>query len=216
MRLLQLASPALPVGAYGYSQGLERAVEDKLIYDELSARHWIEGIFLHMLSRTDAPVLARLFDAWSVGDDETLDYWNQYLLACRETMELRAEDIHLGQALGKLLDGLGLNWSGRKIPKNTSFAMPFSLAAAEWAIPKPATLSGYLWAWLENQVLAAIKLVPLGQSAGQRLLFQLAERIPAAVEQALTLKDDQIGAALPMMAIASSRHETQYSRLFRS
>ncbi|MGH8560242.1 MAG: urease accessory protein UreF [Methylococcales bacterium] len=216
VRLLQLASPALPVGAYGYSQGLEWAVEDGVVHDETSAKGWIKGVFVHSLTDLDAPVLARLVDAWINRDFDGVDYWNHYLLACRETRELRDEDIHLGRALAKLLDGLGLQWSNRGISKKTCFAMLFSLAATEWKIPKPVILSGYLWAWLENQVLAAIKLVPLGQLAGQRMLFELAELIPASVEHALATGDEQIGAALPLMAIASSRHETQYSRLFRS
>jgi urease accessory protein len=216
VRLLQLASPALPVGAYGYSQGLEWAVEDGAVYDEPSARDWIRGVLVHTLTRTDAPVLARMFDAWTEGSADSAYTWNAYLVACRETRELRDEDIHLGQALGKLLVGLGLDWPGAEAPRNTGFALPFSFAAATWRIPRSVTLSGYLWAWLDNQVLAAIKLVPLGQLAGQRMLFDLAAMIPDSVERALAFEDRQIGAALPFMAIASSRHETQYSRLFRS
>ncbi|MGH8475106.1 MAG: urease accessory protein UreF [Methylococcales bacterium] len=216
VRLLHLVSPALPVGAFSYSQGLERAVEDRVVHDEKSAKDWIGGVFDQALSRLDAPVLARFVDAWSERDIDRTEYWNHYLLACRETRELRDEDSQLGRALARLLDGLGFPETHRNIAQKVSFAMLFGFAAAEWQIPKAQAVSGYLWAWLENQVLAAIKLLPLGQLAGQRMLFELAQRIPASVERALAMRDDQIGGALPFLAIASSRHETQYTRLFRS
>lgn len=216
VRLLQLASPALPVGAFGYSQGLEWAVEDGTVSNQASAQDWIEGILLHLQARLDVPILARMYDVWQTGDRSAIDRWNGILLAGRETRELREEELHLGQALIKLLDGMQAIQADYIPPKKSTFAAAFSLAAVQWNIPKAATVNGYLWAWLENQVLAAIKLVPLGQLAGQRMLFELGERIPKVIDRALEIEDSQIGAALPFLAIASSRHESQYTRLFRS
>ena len=216
LRLLQLSSPSLPVGAYSFSQGLEWAVEDKLVSDESTFRGWVSDIMTLTLANLDAPVLGRMYDAWIDNDLGAVNMWNEFLYASRETKELRDEDSHLGQALAKLVAGLGLPWSEQQITMSPTFAMLFSMAAVRWKIPKPAMISAYLWAWLENQVLAGIKLVPLGQLAGQRILLEVSGFIPNYIERALKLKDEAIGFSLPMVAIASSRHETQYSRLFCS
>lgn len=215
-RLFQLVSPSLPVGAYSFSQGLEWAVEDRLVHDALSAEKWILTIIEQSLAKVDAPIIARMYDSWVDKDLGKLDYWDNYLYASRETKELRDEDRALGFALGKLLDSLGLPWSEQNGEAPCCYAKPFSFAGYSWGIPKSLVVSGYLWAWLDNQVLAAIKLVPLGQSAGQRILYRLAERISAQLTRALLIEDHEIGGTLPMLAIASSRHETQYTRLFRS
>ena len=92
----------------------------------------------------------------------------------------------------------------------------FALAAVSWNIPFQQAALGYSWGWIENQVAAAIKLVPLGQTSGQRLQLELTELIPSAVNEAMLIRDEEIGASAPAMAIASSLHETQYTRLFRS
>jgi len=217
LRLLQLASSTLPVGAYSYSQGLEWAVEEGFITNKGDTKQWVTTVLTHSISRLDAPILARMFDGWVNDDPGVVGYWNDTLLACRETRELRDEDSHLGCALGKLLGDLGLSWpEGRSDQQQLSFAIAFSFAAVQWNIPKVAMVSGYFWGWLENQVLAAIKLVPLGQVAGQRILFDVAALIPSLIQQAIELTDEEIGGALPVLAIASSCHETQYTRLFRS
>ena len=216
LRLLQLASSTLPVGAYSYSQGLEWAVEEGLIINKDDTKQWIVTVLIHSISRLDAPVLARMFDGWANDNTDAVGYWNDYLLACRDTRELRDEDKHLGRALRKLLGDLGLPWPESQSDQQLSFAISFSFAAVQWNIPKTAMINGYLWSWLENQVLAAIKLVPLGQVAGQRILLDSAVLIPSLIQQAIKLTDEDIGGALPVLAIASSRHETQYTRLFRS
>jgi urease accessory protein len=100
--------------------------------------------------------------------------------------------------------------------RDTAFATLFSLAAVRWGVTAAPTLSGYAWAWCENQVLAAVKLVPLGQSAGQRLLHRLTDSLPAVVAGALELPDDAIGTSALSQVLAASLHEAQYSRLFRS
>ncbi len=217
VRLLQLASPALPIGIYSYSQGLERAVEDGWIQNERQAGEWIAGILEHCQTGTDLPCLSRLYDAWAEGDGDSVERWSLHLLACRETSELRAEDRQSGQALARLLAGLNVEgaeaWARHP---SATLATGFSLAAVNWKIPKFEAAVGYLWGWLENQVLCAVKLVPLGQAAGQRLLSALAEQIPGRVKQAFELRDDAIGGSAFGFALASSRHEVQYSRLFRS
>ncbi|MFM8333160.1 MAG: urease accessory protein UreF [Candidatus Methylumidiphilus sp.] len=217
LRLLQLVSPSLPVGMYSYSQGMEQAVENAWITGEAQVRDWLAGILRHSLATLDAPLLALLYDAWALDDMAAVEQWSGELAAMRETAELRAEDAQTGQALARVLDGLGV---ARAKPwlrhRQATFAALFALAAVEWAIPKPQAVAGYLWSWLENQVLCAVKLVPLGQLAGQRLLHGLALEIPALAEAALVLPPEAIGSSGFALALASSRHERQYSRLFRS
>ncbi|MDD5580458.1 MAG: urease accessory protein UreF [Methylobacter sp.] len=216
LRLFQLVSPALPVGAYSYSQGLEWAVEDRLVSDEISARGWIAGNLKHSVIKLDGPVLVRMYEGWQADNLQLVRHWNDIILACRETMELQAQDQHLGMALGKVLEGLEINWLQRWGATESAFVATYSLATVEWNLSMDMMLSGYLWGWLENQVLSAMKLVPLGQMAGQRMLFELATCIPAYIEKICLIQDHEIGGSLPLLAIASSRHETQYSRLFRS
>jgi len=217
LRLMQLVSPALPVGAYAYSQGLESAVENNWIVDETSAKNWILSILSHALSNVDVPVVARLYNAWLQSDTSEVQYWNQFLIACRESHELQLEDQQLGRALARLLTDLDIEeanfWKNNPA---SSFATLFTLAASQWKIPLRETINGYLWAWTENQVAAAIKLVPIGQTAGQKILSCATALIPQLVEQGLALSDDDIGFATPGLAVASAHHETQYSRLFRS
>lgn len=217
LRLWQLISPALPVGAYAYSQGMEYATESGWIRNETDARQWIMGIMSHTLARLDIPVLARLYNAWQNNELSMVNKWNNFLLASRESSELKNEDIHLGTALRQLLVDLqtpaAVQWP---IDEASSFANMFALAAAHWRVPLRDTSMGYLWAWTENQVAAAVKLVPLGQTAGQRILSAAVETIPDLMETGLGLVDEDIGALAPGLAIASALHETQYSRLFRS
>lgn len=217
LRLLQLVSPGLPIGMYSYSQGLESAVNDGWIVTADDAGAWLNGLLAEGLARVDAPVLARLYDAWQQDDHYAVDHWSQTLIACRETAELRSEDRQTGQALARLLDKLEITeaqaWLRRP---DATLATLFSLAAVRWQITKTDAIAGYLWGWLENQVLCAVKLVPLGQVAGQKLLMQLTAELPELVQQAITTNDDEIGGSVFGLALASSRHEMQYSRLFRS
>lgn len=217
LRLLQLVSPGLPIGMYSYSQGLERAVEDGWIRSADDTKDWLRGLLHHALSRVDAPILARLHHAWWHHDLMEVEHWSRFLIACRETSELRAEDRQTGQALARLLAQLDIpEASAWQKSADATLATLFSLAAARWGISQQATLSGYLWGWLENQLLCAVKLVPLGQVAGQRLLYDLANELPALVVRAIQLTEAEIGGSCPGVALASSRHEMQYSRLFRS
>ncbi|MBI5041097.1 MAG: urease accessory protein UreF [Gammaproteobacteria bacterium] len=217
LRLLQLVSPALPVGAYAYSQGLEQAVQLAWITNEAQAAEWIEGVLENGLARVDAPVLLRLHAAWSALDLDQVEYWNHFLYACRESAELQAEDRTLARALTRLLIDLGVSEAKPFATQaRSTFASLFALAAVHWKIPAAQCVQGYLWSWAENQVAAAIKLVPLGQTAGQRISLRLGERIPHLAEAARALADEDIGQTMQGLAMASAWHETQYSRLFRS
>ncbi|MCP1676784.1 urease accessory protein [Natronocella acetinitrilica] len=216
-RLWQLLSPTLPIGAYSYSGGLEAAVEAGWIPSADAVRDWLEGQLRHTLSRVDVPLLARLHEAWLVDDTGAVMRYSAWLRASRETAELAAEDHHLGRALATLLADLGLEdaepWRNERL---AAWAPLFALALARWQIPLREGAEAYLWSWCDNQVAAAVKLVPLGQTAGQRLLQDLAGPVGTAADVGLALEDEAIGGSAPGLAIASSLHETQYSRLFRS
>lgn len=216
-RLLQLCSPALPVGAYAYSQGLECAVEQGWVQNELSAGHWILGLLDHNLQRLDLPIFVRLYQGWQVANAGEVRRWNARLHASREAAELQREDSHLGAALARLLTDLGMTEAAAwRNASRVCFATLFSLAAVKWDIPLQAATTGLAWTWVENQVAAATRLIPLGQTASQRLLVTATPVLIDAVHSALTLPDEDIGAAAPGLALAGALHETQYSRLFRS
>jgi urease accessory protein len=216
-RLLQLASPMLPVGAYAYSEGLEYAVQAGWVHHERSARDWIIGLLEHSLARLDVPLFARAHAAWLDADEHRARGVSAWLLASRETAELRAADRHQGQALARVLAQLGDTGADAWMrDADASFAALFARAAVRWQIPVQPAASALLWSWCENITVAAMKLVPLGQSAGQRLLFEAGSRIPALSVAGVTLEDDAIGGGAPGLAIASARHEQQHTRLFRS
>lgn len=217
LRLWQLISPALPVGAYAYSQGLEYAITEAWVHDETSALTWISGISQHSIVTLDLPVMQRMHHAWQRNDEAQLLYWSRFLAASRESSEILAEDNHLGKSLARLLGDLEVEqavpWSFKQ---EVNFPLMFSLAAAHWEIEIQQALAGYLWAWCENQVAVAIKTIPLGQTAGQRVLSALIKQVPTWIDQSSGIEDDAIGVLCPGLAIASAHHETQYSRLFRS
>jgi len=217
LRLLQLVSPSLPVGAFTYSQGLEWAVECGWVSDEASLGDWIGDLLQHNMTWLEVPLLVRLYHASADGDSKALHYWSHYLVASRETRELRDEEQNRGRALVALLPALGIPLSADQLAlfKRCQLA-GFAHAAHSWQIALQNAAEGYLWGWLENMVLAGVKIVPLGQTAGQRLIATLTPEIPRIVAQGLTVIDEAIGASSTAQAIASSRHETQYTRIYRS
>lgn len=227
LRLLQLASPALPIGAFAYSQGLEAAVDARLVVDEASAFAWIGGLMRGPFSHLDLPVFLRLHTAFAAGDPGEAGRWSAFLLASRATAEMQAEDLHLGAALGRVLATLGIAdpegsqslspspGAGARVPGHT-FARQFALATTAWRIAARPAAEAFAFTWAEAQTSAAVRLVPLGQSAGVRILDAVAGVIPEAVLGALAMADDEITGAAPLQALLSSAHETQYSRLFRS
>jgi urease accessory protein len=224
-RLLQLASPALPVGAYTYSQGLEWAVECNIVHDEASAGRWIADLLQHGIGRYEAPLVFALMAAWTATDGRTdepaIRELNAEFLASRESAELRAETVQMGFSLRRLLRDLRderLAEVAATVETLTEVAFPTVWAgiAARWQIAPQAALTAYLWSWAENQVMAALKAVPLGQAAGQRLLAALGGQIPLVAVNAEKLPKTKWANFTPAFAIACARHETQYSRLFRS
>lgn len=217
LRLMQLVSPSLPTGAYSYSQGLEWAVETGWVHDQQSLLDWLKGLLDDTLGQLDLPILKRLYHSSLAVDHDEFERWCNVLLACRETRELRDEEHNRARAMARLLVDLGVplakDWNKTM---TICQAAPFAVAASYWRIDLCNAMLGYCWSWLENQTAAGIKLIPLGQTAGQRILLTLASDIEQIVQAAQNVSDDDIGASAPALALASCQHETQYSRLFRS
>ncbi|RMX08706.1 urease accessory protein UreF [Corticibacter populi] len=217
LRMLQLASATLPVGGFTYSQGLEWAVEAGWVDDEASFRQWQYEQIHETLAHLDWPVLQRLYQACATGAAEDFARWGEFLLANRETQELRTEERQRGAALARMLDG----WQLCQAPAWRSAAALTQASGMawlgwHWQMPPRELALAYGFGWLEGAVMAGVKLVPFGQQAAQTLLAELSATLAEALEAALALGDDELGGGLPLVAIASARHETQYTRLFRS
>ena len=219
-RLLQLASPTLPVGAYSYSGGLEFAIEDGIVTDARSAEAWLRDVLDFSVGSFELPLLWRMSGAVAQDDYVEFACWNTLFRSGRETAELRMETLQMGHALITLLKDLSFcsNVELEKLQGIGALTFPatFAFAAHHMQVERNAALVGYLWSWLENQVMAALKAVPLGQVAGQRMLASIGAELPEVAQRAMQLEDDELTNFAPGLAIASSRHETQYSRLFRS
>jgi urease accessory protein len=220
LHLLQLSSPSLPIGAYSYSQGLEAALENRLVTNEASARAWIVDALHHVVARFEAPILWRLLQAFARRDAMAVAEWTERFIAARETAEFRAETIQMGYSLAKLVTDLKLGDEGllHLLQAQDEIPLPTALAYAAVAleVPHDAALLGMLFSWAENQVLVCVKSVPLGQVSGQRLLLSLGPELEAAAHLAQVLNDDQLSNWSPGLSLLSMQHETQYSRLYRS
>jgi urease accessory protein len=220
VRLLQLASPALPIGAYSYSQGLEWMVDCGEVRTAADAQRWIGDLLDGVIGPGEAAVVGRCADAVARADWSAFGAWNAWFRASRESAELAAETLQMGGSLAKLLSDLDLAPPpvAEAMTRHAPLTLPaaYGVAAAGLRIATRDAVTAYVWSWVENQVLAALKAVPFGQVAGQKMLLALGERIPGVVDAALAIRDDDIASFAPGLAIASARHETQYSRLFRS
>ncbi|MEY4653408.1 MAG: putative urease accessory protein [Pseudomonadota bacterium] len=217
LQLIWLASPALPVGGFSYSEGLEGAVDAGLITDEVSAARWLVDQLHLTLGRSDLAVVSQAVAAWRTGDTERVQALNDWVLNTRETRELRQQTEQMGRSFVEWLKSVhpDLVVTARPLG-HLSYPVAFALSASASAAPVRSIVLAFAFGWAENMMQAAIKSVPLGQSAGQRILARLAHDIPQAVDHALTLDDASRQSFSPMLAILSSRHEHQYSRLFRS
>jgi len=216
--LLQLASPALPVGAYSYSEGIETLVNLGVMTNAPSLRHWLEQELGYGAIRLEAALMLRGYRSALAGDLEGLSYWNAWLSAAKETEELRSQSWQMGRSLIRLLLELQpqvrLNTDAVGTPCN--YAIAFGIAAAHWQIAEHTAILGYLHSWASNLVGAGVKLIPLGQTSGQQLLVELHQNITQAANEILVLEDDALCSCGWGLALASMAHETQYTRLFRS
>ena len=215
LRLLQLSSVSLPVGGYAFSQGMEYAIDKGWVTKQAQVADWTQLQLLQSLARVDLPVLRLAMAAWAQRDEARIIELNDLILACRETKELRLNDTAMGEALARLLRSLGIETPFVRL-EDISFVVLFAIAATHWQVEFDSAALGFSWSWLENQIAAATKLVPLGQTQAQLLLGQLQPTLSEAIALSKTIDEDDIGAGLPAVAIASCLHETQYSRLFRS
>jgi urease accessory protein len=219
-RLLQLCSANLPVGGFSFSQGLEYAVEMGWIHNPDSTKEWISFNLHQSIAPTDLALLSRLQKALVADDFGRFNKWNQHALACRESNELYLADVAMGKALMRLLKNIkgidSRHYVELLTQKEISFVSAFALSAYLFGLELSAMQSGFCWAYIDNQVAAATKLVPLGQTQAQNLLFELTEQVAQAIKGANQVDDENIGASLPRLAMASAWHETQYTRLFRS
>lgn len=220
LRLMQLASPALPVGGFSYSEGLEAAVEAGLVTGEAQAGDWLLDQLHLSLARADLPVLAQALPAWQSGDLVRIGALNDWVQQTRESAEARLQTQQMGRSLAEWLknrqepDARVAQLAA--LPPAPTWPVAFALAAAQTGAPLRESMLSFGFGWAENMVQAAMRAVPLGQSAAQRILARLIDALPAAVERAAALPDDGRQAFTPMLAILSAQHETQYSRLFRS
>jgi urease accessory protein len=215
LQLIWLASPALPIGGFSYSEGLESAIECGCVGDEQSAGDWLVAQLRLGLARSDLPVVGAAIAAWRDHDVLRIASLNEWVLQTRETSEMRQQTEQMGRSLVEWLKSVEPDLAQRAQAPLT-FPVAFALAASGCDAAPREGMMAFAFGWAENMMQAAIKSAPLGQSAGQRILQRLAREIPAAVDHALAIGEDERQAFLPMLAILSAQHETQYSRLFRS
>jgi urease accessory protein len=218
LQLIWLASPALPIGGFSYSEALEAAVDRAGVTTEAAATDWLVEQLHLTLVRGDMSIAARAVAAWRANDKSRISYLNNWVLQTRETSELRLQTKQMGRSLVEWMRNHALaqdkvEWLASIDP---TYPVAFALAASQTEASVRDCLLAFTFGWAENMMQAALKSVPLGQSSGQRILARLAAEIPAAVEEAIHLIDDDRQAFSPMLAILSAQHETQYSRLFRS
>lgn len=216
--LLQLASPALPVGAYSYSEGLETLTEHGVILSHDTLMHWLTSELKYGAIRLEAAVIVRVYQALQNQDFEALTRWNMWLTAVRETEELRNSSLQMGRSLIRLLEKLqpDIKIISDKVGAPINYAVAFGIATAYWHVDIKAALLGYLHSWVSNLVTAGVKLIPLGQTTGQQLLLNLQPFLTSAVEEVLKLEDDDLSCCSWGLSLASMQHETLYTRLFRS
>ncbi|WOI45145.1 urease accessory UreF family protein [Acidovorax sp. BLS4] len=224
LQLIWLASPALPVGGFSYSEGLEVAVERAGVTTEAAAAEWLAAQLQLTQARGDMAVLQQALAAWRAADHARVRQLNDWVMQTRETSEMRLQTEQMGRSLADWLRNQHAGDAARlhdvaalaALPPTPTYPVAFALAAASTEAGARDVLLAYTFGWAENMVQAALKAVPLGQSAGQRILARLAAAIPAATDAALHTGDADRQAFSPMLAILSAQHETQYSRLFRS
>ncbi len=219
LQLIWLASPALPVGGFSYSEALEAAIDHEHVHDEASCAEWLADQLHLSQARGDMALMAQAIPAWQTLNTARLQQLSAWVHASRETQEMRLQTEQMGRSL---LDWLRIQNKATETALQLcselrpTYPMTMSLALSLAHAPLEQALQAYAFGWAENMTQAALKAVPLGQVSGQKILARLAQEIPEAVQHAMALSDDARQAFCPMLAVMSARHETQYSRLFRS
>jgi urease accessory protein len=218
LQLMWLASPALPVGGFSYSEGLESAVETGRVRHEAQAADWLEDQLQLVLARSELPVLAASIGAWRRSDAAAIAALNDWVIRTRETAEALQQAEQMGRSMAEWLKNRGYPRFAQlaALAPAPTWPVAYGLAAAQTGAPVREALLAYAFGWAENMVQAAVKVVPLGQNAGQRVLARLADAIPGAVDAATRAAPGHRQAYTPMLAILGAQHESQYARLFRS
>lgn len=216
LRLLQLASPALPVGAYAYSEGLEFLIQTEQITSAEALENWILAELMTGAIRIDAAIVIRAYQAQVAEDFPSIQYWNHWLTAARDGEALRLQSLQIGRSLWQLFCDLEPQTKDFNPPEFHHFAVAFGRVAGAWNIDLEPTILGFLQSWTGNLINAGVKLIPLGQTQGQRLLVALQQPITQACGEILNLEDDQLESCSWGLSLAVMGHETLYSRLFRS
>jgi urease accessory protein len=214
--LLQLTSPTLPVGAYSYSEGLETLVTQQIIKNRETLKSWLGQSLKYGSIRVESAVMLRAYNFYLHDDIDKVIYWNQWLSASRETKELRQQSWQMGQSLLKLLNELEPQYRIKFLLPYCNYAIAFGIAGAIWSIPPDKLLLGYLQSWSSNLVNAGLRLIPLGQTDGQKILVELQDDIIRVIPEILELKDEDLRSWGWGLSLASMQHETLYTRLFRS
>ncbi|MDJ0555434.1 MAG: urease accessory protein UreF [Microcoleaceae cyanobacterium MO_207.B10] len=228
LSLLQLASSTLPVGAYSYSEGLELLVARGKIYDIKTLKIWLENCLKFGSIRLETALMIRAYWATKSANLQGLNNWNYWLTATRETEELRLQSLQMGRTLMRLFININVepnlqvplvSWLQEKLKTDAdfcNFAIAFGIIASHWQIEPEAAILGYLYSWMTNLVNAGVKLIPLGQTVGQKLLLEMQDQIVFTSQEVIKLKDDELNSCSWGLSLASMAHETQYTRLFRS
>jgi urease accessory protein len=212
--LLYLSSPSLPVGAFAYSQALESAIDLGWLNNEHEIEAWLKDMVQFGLANLDIPLLRRFMDAWQSKDTKALNDWNDWLLASRETAELFKEETQIGRTYNRLLKDIDAKpWHTFVTP---SFISQYSWACVYFNVPLIEAALGLLWSWLDNQILVACKVLPMGQAKAQKMMMKLMPTLDCSAQYGLSVSDENMGSMMNAQVIASCLHETQYSRLFRS
>jgi urease accessory protein len=211
LHLLQLSSPTLPLGAYSYSEGLEILVIDN-ITDAEKLYSWLKQELTYGAIRIESAVMLR---GYRYQDNiEKLNYWNDWLTASKETKELRQQSRQMGKSLMQLFSKLTDN--NETILNSLNYSLAFGIASAYWQIEEEMALIAYLHSWASNLINSGVKLIPLGQTAGQQILQRINLVIEEISQDIVKLEDNQLYSCTLGLSLASMNHEDQYTRLFRS
>jgi urease accessory protein len=218
LRLIQLSSPLLPVGGYSYSEGLESLILQGKIVDRSTLQTWLDRELHSGAIGIETAIMDRAYLAQSQLNSERLNQWNNWLTAARETEELRLQSWQMGSSLIKLALELTpkIQDSIDSIGSPCHYAIAFGMTAQAWQIDRHSTIRAYLNSWVNNQIVVGVKLIPLGQTAGQKMVWELHGAVEIRSQKITALKDRDLYACSWGSALASMQHETLYSRLFRS